>query len=159
MEDVNDQPPHQHPDRHGAVSTRLAAYPIPPGAGPSGWRPTAATGARLLQALVRPVAWGLPFAELALALLLAVGLATRLAAAGSALLLGLFMVAIAAAWARGLQIHCGCFGGGGPATGVQARDYLLELVRDAGLLTVAVLLAWRPHSRLALDGRLALEEP
>jgi uncharacterized membrane protein YphA (DoxX/SURF4 family) len=189
MEDVNDQPPHQHPDRHGAVSTRLAAYPIPPGAGPSGWRPWAATLARLLlaavwawaalakisdpdaavravrayqllpEALVRPVAWGLPFAELALALLLAVGLATRLAAAGSAVLLGLFMVAIAAAWARGLQIHCGCFGGGGPATGVDARDYLLELVRDAGLLAVAVLLAWRPRSRLALDGRLAPEEP
>jgi hypothetical protein len=96
----------------------------------------------LPEALVRPVAWGLPFAELVLALLL-----------------GLFMVAIAAAWARGLQIHCGCFGGGGPATGVDARDYLGELIRDAGLLAVAVLLAWRPRSRLALDGRLAPEEP
>ena len=50
------------------------------------------------------------------------------------MLLGVFMVAIASAWARGLQIHCGCFGGGGPATGVDARDYLVELVRDAGLL-------------------------
>ena len=189
MEDVNDRPPHRHPDEHGAVSTRLAANPIPPGAGPPGWRLWAATLARLLlatvwtwaalakisdpdaavravrayqllpEALVRPVAWGLPFAELALALLLAVGLATRLAAAGLAVLLGLFMVAIAAAWARGLQIHCGCFGGGGPATGVDARDYLGELVRDAGLLAVAALLAWQPHSRLALDRRLASEEP
>jgi uncharacterized membrane protein YphA (DoxX/SURF4 family) len=113
----------------------------------------------LPEALVRPVAWGLPFAELVLALLLAVGLATRLAAVGSAVLLGLFMVAIAAAWARGLQIHCGCFGGGGAATGVDARDYLGELVRDAGLLAVAVLLARRPRSRLALDGRLGLAEP
>jgi hypothetical protein len=52
MEDVNDQPPHQHPDRHGAVSTRLAANSIPPGAGPPGWRPTAATLARLLLAAV-----------------------------------------------------------------------------------------------------------
>jgi uncharacterized membrane protein YphA (DoxX/SURF4 family) len=189
MEDVNDQPPHRHPDRPGAVSTGPAANPIPPGAGAPGWRLWAATAARLLlaavwawaalakisdpdaavravrayqllpEALVRPVAWGLPFAELVLALLLAVGLATRLAADGSAVLLGLFMVAIAAAWARGLQIHCGCFGGGGPATGVDARDYLLELVRDAGLLAVAVLLAWRPRSRLALDRRLGSEEP
>ena len=52
MEDVNDQPPHQHPDRHGAVSTRLAADPTPPGAGAPGWRPTAATLARLLLAAV-----------------------------------------------------------------------------------------------------------
>jgi hypothetical protein len=88
------------------------------------------------------------------AVLLAVGLATRLAAGCSALLLGLFMVAIAAAWARGLQIRCGCFGGG-----VQARDYLVELVRDAGLLAVAALLAWQPHSRLALDRRAGPEEP
>jgi uncharacterized membrane protein YphA (DoxX/SURF4 family) len=107
---------------------------------------------------VRPVAWGLPFAELALAVLLVVGLATRLAAAGSAVLLGLFMVAMASAWARGLQIHCGCFGGG-PAAGVQASDYLVELVRDAGLLAIALLLAWQPDSRLALDRRLGSEEP
>jgi len=189
MENVNYQPPRRHPEQRGTVWTDLAADPAPPGAGPTGWRLWTATTARLLlatvwawaalakisapdaavravrayqllpEALVRPVAWGLPFAELVLAVLLAVGLATRLAAAGSAVLLGLFMVAIAAAWARGLQIHCGCFGGGGPASGVDARDYLGELVRDAGLLTVAVLLAWRPRSRLALDSRLSSEEP
>src|SRR5919198_5555331 len=40
---------------------------------------------RLLpEALVHPVAWGLPFLELAVALLLAAGVATRLAAATSA---------------------------------------------------------------------------
>jgi uncharacterized membrane protein YphA (DoxX/SURF4 family) len=189
MEDVNDPPPQWHPARRGRAATGLAAHPTPPDDDRRAWRLWAATGARLLlagvwawaalakvsdpdaavravrayqllpEALVRPVAWGLPFAELALAVLLAVGLATRLAAGCSALLLGLFMVAIAAAWARGLQIHCGCFGGGGPATGVQARDYLVELVRDAGLLAVAALLAWQPHSRLALDRRLSSEEP
>jgi uncharacterized membrane protein YphA (DoxX/SURF4 family) len=189
MKDVNHRSAHQHPDQPGAVSTGLVAHPSPPDGGAPGWRLWAATAARLLlatvwawaavakisdpdaavravrayqllpEALVHPVAWGLPFAELALALLLAVGLATRLAAAGSAVLLGLFMVAIASAWARGLQIHCGCFGGGGPATGVHGRDYLVELVRDAGLLAVAALLAWQPHSRLALDHRLASEEP
>jgi uncharacterized membrane protein YphA (DoxX/SURF4 family) len=179
---------HSHPGRHGAVSMGLTAHPTPPGGGRV-WRLWAATAARLLLAgvwawaalakindpdaavravrayqllpepLVRPVAWGLPFAELALALLLAVGVATRLAAAGSVVLLGLFMVAIASAWARGLQIHCGCFGGGGPAAGVDAGDYLGELVRDAGLLAIAVLLAWQPRSRLALDGWLGSEEP
>jgi uncharacterized membrane protein YphA (DoxX/SURF4 family) len=106
---------------------------------------------RLLpEALVRPLAWGLPFVELALAALLLAGLATRFAAVGSGVLLVAFMVAIGSAWARGLQIECGCFGGGGPAAGVDAGDYLVELVRDAGLLALAAFLAWRPRSRLAL---------
>ena len=47
MGDVNDQPPHQHPDRHGVVSTRLAANSIPPRAGPPGWRLWAANLAAL----------------------------------------------------------------------------------------------------------------
>jgi uncharacterized membrane protein YphA (DoxX/SURF4 family) len=188
MEDVQDRSQHQHPGHDGAIPMRALAQDASRDSARR-WLLWLATGARLLlatvwawaamakisdpdaavravrayqllpEALVRPVAWGLPFAELALAVLLAVGLATRLAAVWSAVLLGLFMVAIAAAWARGLQIHCGCFGGGGPATGVQASDYLVELVRDAGLLAVALLLAWRPHSRLALDRRLGSEEP
>jgi uncharacterized membrane protein YphA (DoxX/SURF4 family) len=189
MEDVNDQRPLRRPDGRGAAPAGLASQPTPAAGGGREWLLWPATAARLLLAavwawaalakisdpdaavravrayqllpevLVRPVAWGLPFAELALAVLLAAGLATRLAAACSALLLALFMAAIASAWARGLQIHCGCFGGGGPATGVRAGDYLLELVRDTGLLAVAVALAWRPHSRLALDRRLGSEEP
>ena len=188
MEDVSNRPPHQFAQERGTVSTG-PAVPAPPGSGGRSWQPWAATTARLLlagvwawaalakisdpdaavravrayqllpEALVRPVAWGLPFAELALAVLLAVGLATRLAAAVSAVLLALFIVAIAAAWARGLQIDCGCFGGGGAAMGVRASDYLLELVRDAGLLVVAALLAWRPQSRLSLDSQLGSEEP
>jgi len=188
MEDMDRRSDHQHLRHDGATPMGVLGEPARPG-GHGEWRRWAATAARLLlaavwawaalakisdpdaavravrayqllpEALVRPVAWGLPFAELLLAVLLAVGLATRLAAVASVVLLGLFMVAIAAAWARGLQIHCGCFGGGGPATGVDARDYLGELIRDAGLLAVAVLLAWRPRSRLALDGRLAPEEP
>ena len=47
----------------------------------------------------------------------------------------------------------------GPASGVQASDYLLELIRDAWLLVVAGLLAWRPQSRLALDSLPGSEEP
>jgi len=189
MDDMDHRSHRQHLGQDSAAPMGMVSQPAQPDGRAQEWRPWAATAARLLlagvwawaavakisdpdaavravlayqllpEALVRPVAWGLPFAELALALLLAVGLATRLAAAVSAVLLGLFMIAIALAWARGLQIHCGCFGGGGPATSVQARDYLGELVRDAGLLAVAVLLAWRPQSRLALDRRLGSEEP
>jgi uncharacterized membrane protein YphA (DoxX/SURF4 family) len=106
---------------------------------------------RLLpEVLVRPVAWGLPFLELAVAVLLVTGIATRLAAGSSAGLLVVFMLGIAAAWARGLQIHCGCFSAGGPDAAVGAAQYLGALLRDGGLLLVSAYLIWRPQSRLAL---------
>ena len=41
------------------------------------------------------------------------GLLTRPVAVLSALMLAGFVIGIASAWARGLQIECGCFGGGG----------------------------------------------
>jgi len=59
------------------------------------------------------------------------------------------MFSIASAWARGLQIDCGCFGGGGPAH-ADAAKYVSELARDFGLLVLAAWLVWRPASRLAL---------
>ena len=65
-------------------------------------------------------------------------------------LLLMFMFSIASAWARGLQIDCGCFGGGGPAH-ADAAKYVSELARDFGLLVLAAWLVWRPASRLALN--------
>jgi uncharacterized membrane protein YphA (DoxX/SURF4 family) len=103
----------------------------------------------LPESLIHPAAWALPFVELAVAVLLLAGIATRLSAAVAALLLGTFMIAIGSAWARGLQIDCGCFGGGGPAQ-VTAAKYLLELARDAALLGLAIFLVVRPTSRFAL---------
>lgn len=97
----------------------------------------------------------LPMVELVLAALLLVGVATRVAAAASALLLAAFVTGIASAWARGLRIDCGCFGGGGElAEGVDPA-YLSEIVRDLGLLAVAVLLVIYPVTRFSLDARLA----
>jgi uncharacterized membrane protein YphA (DoxX/SURF4 family) len=107
---------------------------------------------RLLpEVLAHPVAWGLPFLELAVAVLLAAGVATRLAAATSTGMLLVFIAGIASAWARGLQIDCGCFSTGGPAA-VGAAQYLGELLRDTGLALVSIALVWRPWSRLALGG-------
>jgi uncharacterized membrane protein YphA (DoxX/SURF4 family) len=118
---------------------------------------------RLLpETLVHPVAYGLPFLELAVAVLLAAGIATRLAAGTSAGLLLVFMAGIASAWARGLQIDCGCFSTGGAAAGVGAAQYLGELLRDSGLLVLSLALVWRPRSRLALGGeaeRAAIPPP
>jgi uncharacterized membrane protein YphA (DoxX/SURF4 family) len=100
----------------------------------------------------------LPFVELALGLLLFAGFATRLAAGVSAGLLVLFIGGISAAWARGLQIDCGCFGGGGALAEGRSPTYFWELLRDAALLAVAGYLLWRPRSRLAVDNFLADNE-
>jgi uncharacterized membrane protein YphA (DoxX/SURF4 family) len=97
------------------------------------------------------VGWGLPFAEIALGLLLLAGIATRAVAAATAILLLVFIFAVASAWVRGLSIDCGCFGGGGEVAPGQTA-YGAELLRDVGLLLLALWLVWQPRSRLALDG-------
>ncbi|HEY7044874.1 MAG TPA: MauE/DoxX family redox-associated membrane protein [Nocardioidaceae bacterium] len=102
---------------------------------------------------VHAVGYGLPFLEIIVGLLLVVGLGTRIAAVISAVLFVLFIVGITAAWARGLQIDCGCFGGGGYAADATSK-YPWEIARDAGLLLGSVLLVIWPRTRLSLDGWL-----
>jgi uncharacterized membrane protein YphA (DoxX/SURF4 family) len=105
--------------------------------------------------LERTVGYALPLLEICLGLLLVAGLALRLAAIASAVLLIGFIVGISAAWARGLQIECGCFGGGGAAEGEDVTAaYKWDIARDVGLLALAALLSWRPVSRVSVDGRL-----
>src|SRR5690242_4644723 len=64
-----------------------------------------------------------PFLEIALGLLLLIGLAVRFSAAVAAVLLVLFMAGIVSAWARGLQIDCGCFSRGGELSGGRTAAY------------------------------------
>ena len=104
----------------------------------------------LPNSLVTIVGWGLPFAEIALGLLLLAGVATRVVAAVTAMLLIIFILAVVSAAARGLSIDCGCFGGGGEVAPGQTA-YGIELVRDLGLLLLALWLVWQPRSRLTLD--------
>jgi len=105
--------------------------------------------------LERAVGYSLPLLEICLGVLLVIGLAQRLAAIASAVLLAAFIVGIAAAWARGLQIECGCFGGGGAAEGTDVTaGYRWDIARDVGLLALAGLLAWRPTSKFSVDGLL-----
>ena len=111
---------------------------------------TAVRAYRLLpSSLATIVGWGLPFAEIALGLLLLAGIATRVIAVASAVLLLIFIAAVASAAARGLSIDCGCFGGGGEVAPGQTA-YGIEIVRDVGLLLLAVWLVWRPRSRFTL---------
>jgi uncharacterized membrane protein YphA (DoxX/SURF4 family) len=107
----------------------------------------------LPEGAVQVVGYGLPVLEVALAFLLLVGLATRVAAGVSAALLVAFLVGVASAALRGLTIDCGCFGGGGTVAAEDTR-YTAELVRDTALLGAALLLLARPRSRLSLDALL-----
>ena len=110
---------------------------------------------RLLPESVVPVVGhGLPVLEILVGLCLLLGLLTRVAAVVSAVLLVAFVVGITSAWARGLSIDCGCFGGGaGPAENAQA-EYPWDLARDLGLLLLSGWLLWRPRTPLAADNRL-----
>lgn len=100
----------------------------------------------------------LPVVEIALGLVLILGLLTRWSALAGALLMLVFIAGIASAWARGLSIDCGCFGTGGP---VDPDDtaYLEEIVRDAALAAAGLWLVVRPRSLLALDTLLFRRPP
>ncbi|GAB3664129.1 DoxX family membrane protein [Actinocorallia lasiicapitis] len=105
--------------------------------------------------LAGAVGYGLPVLEIVLAALLFLGFATRFAAVVSGLLMIVFIGGIASAWARGLSIDCGCFGGGGSVAEGQTA-YLQEILRDLGFLALAAWIAWFPRSRLSADGLLGI---
>ena len=108
---------------------------------------------RLLpEPVVAAVAFGLPVLEIAVGLALVAGVFVRTAAVAAAALLVVFLGGVGSAWARGLQIDCGCFGGGGEVSAGETA-YPAEVVRDIALLAVGLALARRPRSRLALGGR------
>ena len=94
----------------------------------------------------------LPWFEVGLGLLLILGVATRFSGLIGGLLMLLFIGAIGSAWARGLSIDCGCFGGGGE---IDPKDtkYLEEIIRDFALAICGIYLYFRPYSRFALDNR------
>jgi uncharacterized membrane protein YphA (DoxX/SURF4 family) len=99
-----------------------------------------------------------PFLELALGLLLLAGLAVRLTAGIGAVLLVIFIAGITSAWARGLQIDCGCFSKGGELGAGQLPTYGWEILRDLGFLLLAGILLVKPRSRLSVDGLLMGEQ-
>ena len=99
------------------------------------------------------VGYALPVLEVAVGVLLVLGLFTRAAALVCGLLLAAFVVGIASAWGRGLSIDCGCFGNGGTIEASQTQ-YPQEIARDVGLLLAATWLGWRPRTAVALEQHL-----
>jgi uncharacterized membrane protein YphA (DoxX/SURF4 family) len=92
----------------------------------------------------------LPFLEIAVGILLIIGAGVRVAALVSGVLMVAFIFGISWAWARGLSIDCGCFGGGGQVEPGTA-NYLPELLRDGGLALLGIYLFFYPQSKFGLD--------
>ena len=92
----------------------------------------------------------LPWLEVGLGVLLILGIAVRISAIFGGGLMVLFIAAISQAWARGLSIDCGCFGGGGTVEPGQTK-YLSEILRDTGLALLALYLVRYPLTRFALE--------
>lgn len=96
------------------------------------------------------VGYALPWIEIVVGLLLVIGLFTRINAVLGTVLMTAFVIGIAQAWARGLTIDCGCFGGGGEVAADETR-YGQEIARDLGLALAGVWLLVRPRTVLSLD--------
>jgi putative oxidoreductase len=76
----------------------------------------------------------LPWIELVLALAILTGVQPRAGSMVATGLMGLFVVVVAAALARGLDIECGCFG-----TADASRVGVSKLIENVGLLALAVI--------------------
>ena len=99
------------------------------------------------------VGYALPVLEILVGLLLVAGLFTRASAVVGGLLMLAFIIGISWAWAHGLALDCGCFGGGGTIAASQTQ-YPLDILRDVGLLACAAWLIVRPRTAYSLDHRL-----
>ncbi len=98
---------------------------------------------RLLPAVViLPIAYYLPWLEIAVGLSLLVPALRRAALGLSIVLLLVFILMLSIAWMRGLSINCGCFG----ACGSAATDFALAIARNVGLIAIAVWLGIVPSS-------------
>ncbi len=94
--------------------------------------------------------YALPWIEIGIGLLLIVGASVKICGLLGAFTMLAFIIAIAQAWARGLSIDCGCFGGGGTIDPEDTK-YLSEIIRDIGLLALGVFLYYFPKGKLSLD--------
>jgi uncharacterized membrane protein YphA (DoxX/SURF4 family) len=112
----------------------------------------------LPSSIVPTVGQLLPVIEIVVGVCLVVGLLTRGAAVVSALLFVAFIIGIASVWSRGINIDCGCFGGGG-ADPDAASSYPWEIARDTALLAASLFVVWLPSTRLALDSVLFRRTP
>jgi uncharacterized membrane protein YphA (DoxX/SURF4 family) len=101
---------------------------------------------RLLPSVViLPIAYYLPWLEIATAVSLFVPALRRAALGLTIVLLLIFTAMLSMAWSRGLSIHCGCFGAGGGAS----TELVQAIGRNVCLMFVAIWIGLRPPPRTA----------
>jgi uncharacterized membrane protein YphA (DoxX/SURF4 family) len=100
--------------------------------------------------LANVLGYTLPWIEIGVGLLLIAGVLVRISGLIGAVTMLAFIIAISWAWAKGLSIDCGCFGGGG-AIDPEDTKYLSEIIRDIGLLILGIYLYFYPKGRFGLD--------
>ena len=97
----------------------------------------------------------LPWVEVALAIFLILGIFIKPSAIASALLMLMFVGAIASVWARGMLIDCGCLGGGGtidPSKAAEARiAYAVDIARDLAFVGMCLYIFKYPYGKFSLD--------
>lgn len=96
------------------------------------------------------IGYALPWVEVIVGALLVLGLFTRVNALIGTLLMAAFVVGIAQAWARGLTIDCGCFGGGGEVAAEETK-YGREIARDLVFALCGAWLVVRARTTYSLD--------
>ncbi|GLY17284.1 DoxX family membrane protein [Kineosporia rhizophila] len=109
----------------------------------------------LPEAVVPTVGSALPVVELILGALLLAGLLTRFTAVLTGLVSLAFFAGVASAWARGLQIECGCFGNSG-FTSNPTPGYVRELLLNGAIMLACAALVRLGPGRFALDEKLGL---
>ena len=87
----------------------------------------------------------LPWIELCLGFLLLAGLKVRASAIFTGLLMFGFILAVAAAMAKGLNISCGCSGANSPKVGIA------KILENSALLVLAIYLSYLPYSKFSLE--------
>ncbi len=97
-------------------------------------------------------AHALPLLEILLGLYLLIGLFSRASAWTASGLIVLFTVVLIQGAVRGLEIDCGCFGST-TATG-EALSLWVDVMRDLGLLVLALQLVYAAPGKFSLDARL-----
>ena len=87
------------------------------------------------------IAITLPWIELVAGLALLLGIRARAGATITLALMALFTFAVAAAWARGLDFECGCFG-----KAVASKIGAKKLIETVGWTVLALLASLSPRS-------------
>ena len=95
----------------------------------------------------------LPIVEVAVGVLLVIGLFTRVAALVVAFLLVVYIAGIISVWARHIAINCGCFSKGGEVGRWPdaVKGYKIDIARDTVMFLGTLWLIFLPRTAIAVD--------